>query len=141
MLRPLLTLGLAAALFTVSANAQCNANLAVTGSGQAGTTLTFDLTGATPNSFALLMVGTSSATRTVTLGPLGSVTILAPPAVPVPLGMTDAGGNASLSFDIPAVPSCLVLYGQGLTVGFDFSSLPPSFSACNSNVAQFSVGC
>jgi hypothetical protein len=142
MLRPLLSFALLGTLLLAPAHAQCNASLAIGGSGQAGATLTFDVTGAAPAATVFLLVGQSSATVPLNLGALGSITLLAPPFVPLPLGMADLFGHASLALGpIPSGVPCTTLYAQGLTLGLNFLIVPPSLSACTTNVAAFSVGC
>lgn len=142
MLRPLLSFALLGSLLIAPAHAQCNASLAVGGSGQAGSTLTFDVSGAAPGATAFLLVGQSSATVAVNLGTLGAITLLAPPFVPVPLGMADLSGHVGFALGpVPTGIPCTTLYAQGLTVGVNFLVLPPTLSACTTNVAAFSVGC
>src|SRR5262245_25932335 len=110
MLRPLLSLALLGAALLAPVNAQCNASLAVSG-GAAGSTLTFDVNGAAPGATAFVLIGQSSATVPLNLGTLGSITLLAPPFVPVPLGMADLAGHASLAIGpVPTGIPCTTLY-------------------------------
>ena len=115
ILRPaalLLSLSLLAA--PAMAQGPCS-DLTVTG-GAAGTTATFDLTGADPNAPATLAVGSTAGTTTFNIGPLGTLSLgLATPFGVIPMGMTDANGDVSLSLNIPSAISQQVdLFGSQL---------------------------
>ena len=85
---------LAIALIAAPSFAQCS-TLTVTGSVNAGQTVSIDLSGATANAVAVLAAGDTAGTTTFTF-PGASVTIdLAQPFILFPLGMTDAAGHAS----------------------------------------------
>lgn len=134
-------------LLAVGASAQC-ANLTVTGTGAPGTALQFDLDGTTPHAFAVLLVGDTTGTTTVNLGPIGSLTLgLDMPFVPVPFGLTDANGDRSRTFNVPSTATMgFDLYGQAVTVGVSIT-MPPgggmpslTWTTCASNVASFHLG-
>jgi len=120
--------------------AQSCGTLAVTGSGAHGTQLTIAVTGATANSFAILAVAENTGTTTINLPMSGTLTLgLASPIIPLPLGRTDASGNASVSFNVPArLTTAHNVNGQAVTVSFTFH--PFALSACTSNVAAFAIG-
>lgn len=143
MLRLVLAGGLAAA----SLSAQC-ASLAVTGTGAPGTSLVFTIDGTAAGALAALAIGDTLGTTTIPLGALGSLTLgLAQPFVPVPMGTTDANGDASLTIAVPGATTLGVdLHGQGVTMSF---SLPgpgpggpglPTLTFCTTNVVSFHVG-
>jgi hypothetical protein len=132
-------------------SAQTCATLTVTGSGAPGSTLEFQLPNPTADAFAFLAIGGTEGTTTLDFGPLGSLTLgLDQPFAPVPLGLTDASGSASLSIAIPANAAFpqADLFAQGVVVSVSFappagppSSVPPlSLTFCTSNVVGFSVG-
>ena len=128
---------IAASLLAAAATAQC-ATLTVTGSGAPGGSLTISLDAA-PRALAFLAVGETAGTTTINLGPVSFDLGLVMPFAPVPLGMTDATGSASLTFAVPAnIPSADVFL-QGLSAGL---SLPPNFglSVCTSNVVALHLG-
>ena len=103
--------------------------------------MTFALSGAPPSSLALMVVGPTTGTTTITLGLLSFDLGLAQPFAVLPLGMTDAAGTASLSLPIPNAPlPPLALNAQAVTLGFSFGGGPPSLTACTSDVAAFTVG-
>lgn len=132
---------LAAASLAALAPAQC-ATLGITGAGTPGTTLQISLDGTTANAIAFLMVSTTQGSTSLPLGPFGSLALgLAQPILPVPIGMTNATGDAALALLVPsAVTLGVDLFGQGVTFGFSFT--PPTFgvSTCASNVVAFHVG-
>jgi hypothetical protein len=137
---------LLAASFAVAAPAQC-ATLTVTGTGAPGTSLTLTIDGTAANQFAFLAVGQTQGSSTLPLGPFGTLTLgLAQPWAPVPVGQTDASGNAAIIVTVPPmVPSTLALFGQGLTLGFTIGTPGPgqppfSLTTCTTNVAAFSIG-
>ena len=131
---------LAASLLAIVAPLSAQCTLTVDGDGSAGSTMTFNLAGGGANMPAILFVGWSDATRTLNIGPLGSLTILKMPAIPVRLGRTDGNGDASRAVTVAPIP-CVTLYGLAVTAGLDFSSFPPSISSCSTDVVEFTVGC
>ncbi|MBI5853534.1 MAG: hypothetical protein HZB39_21200 [Planctomycetes bacterium] len=121
-------------------SAQACSDLDVTG-GAPGTTLTFTLSGATPLSPALMVVGPTTGTTTIVLGPLSFELGLAQPFAVLSLGMTDLTGAASLALPIPNAPlPPVALNAQAVTLGFSFGGGPPGLTACTSDVAAFTVG-
>ncbi len=132
---------LLAGLLAAPTTAQSCSDLTISGSGAPGGTLTFDLTGADANALALMAVGDTTGSTTVS-NPLLTVTIgLASPFGIVPLGMTDGNGDASLSVTMPTAPIPLTtLHAQAMTVAFSFGSGRPSLDACTSDVEQFQIG-
>ena len=127
------------AAVAATASAQTCATLTATGTGAPGTDLTFALEGGA-NAFAFLALGDTAGTTTINLGQLGSLTLdLAQPFVPMPLGLTDANGDISRTFNIPAGLPATDLLVQGLTLTFTLMPTP-GLSACTSNVASVHVG-
>lgn len=127
-----------------TAHAQCS-TLSITGTGAPGTSLTVSIDGTAAGAIAFLVVGETQGTTPVDLGQLGSFTLgLAAPFVPLPIGMTNAAGDASLSIPVPAsFPGSLDLFAQGLTLAFSMGSgTPPTFSFawCASNVGTLHAG-
>jgi hypothetical protein len=120
--------------------AQSCGTLTVTGTGAAGTQLTVAVTGATANGFALIAVAENTGTTTIRLPMSGSLTLgLAAPIIPLPLGRTDANGDASISFTVPSrLTTAHNLNGQAVTLALSLH--PFGISACASNVAAFAVG-
>jgi hypothetical protein len=117
--------------------AQCG-TLAVTG-GAPSTNLTIGVSGAAANSFAIVAVGATLGSTTVPLPGSSLVLGLASPFIPVPLGMVDASGAASLSIPIPANIPQINLHAQGVVVGFTLQPMP-GISACGTNVVSFTIG-
>ncbi len=141
MFRTFLLASTLACLGTAAA-AQC-ATLSVTGTGAPGTALTLTIDGTAAHAFAFVAIGETQGTTSIPLGPLGTLDLgLAMPFVPVPLGLTNAAGDASLTIDVPSqLTTGLDLFGQGVTIGFSFTPPgPPSFSLCTTNVVAFHVG-
>ena len=138
---------LAVSLLTAAASAQC-ATLTITGTGLPGTTLQVTHDGTAANTLALLAVSETQGTNVVDLGPLGSLTLgVQFPLIPFPLGLTDANGDVSRSFDVPSAATLgFDVFGQGVTLDFSFSipaggGMPTfSLSSCASNVVAFHVG-
>lgn len=120
------------------ATAQCG-TLAVTGPGTAGTTLTVAVSGTTANGMVALVVGQTTGTTPINLGPLNLTLGLAQPFFPVPIGTADASGNVSVSFQVPSqVTQQVALNGQAVTFGLTLR--PFALSACASNVVAFTIG-
>jgi hypothetical protein len=136
------TLLFGSALLLAAANAAAQCTLTVTGTGAPGTSLTFAVDGSTPSGFAFLAIGDTQGTTTVALGPLGTLTLgLAFPFGVVPMGPTDAQGDASLTIDIPAgVTGSADLFAQGVTLGVTLGGGMPTLSLCATNVVGFHVG-
>ena len=63
---------------------------------------------------------------------------LAPPLIPVNLGMTDPNGQASLTVTVPpGIPTGLALHGQALTAVIENGSNGPEVRYRTSNVETF----
>jgi hypothetical protein len=134
-------------VLSAPARAQACSDLSVTGTVNPGQTLTIAVTGATPDSFTALAVGEETGSTTLNFGPLASLTLgLASPFAILPLGVTDANGDVSVSFDIPSAPANapslpnLTLNAQAVTASFSFGMGPPGLSFCVSDVEQITVG-
>lgn len=134
-----------------SALSQSCSTLTITGSINAGQTLTIAVAGAGANDPTVLAVSQSLGSTTLNFGPLGSLTLdLASPFLFFPLGTTDGNGDVSLSIAIPgnlppgaAIPSH-DFHCQAVSIGV---SLPgaggpplPSLSFCASNTATLHAG-
>ncbi|HZT56908.1 MAG TPA: hypothetical protein VFA35_11830 [Burkholderiaceae bacterium] len=112
-------------------------SLAVSG-GAPGSTLSISVRGA-PMSLAAVAVGQTAGSTVIDLGSLGSLTLgLATPFVPLPLGIIDASGSASVSIPVPSQLPALDLVMQGVTVGI--TMMPLTLSLCATNVASVHVG-
>ncbi|MEO6596696.1 MAG: vanadium-dependent haloperoxidase, partial [Planctomycetota bacterium] len=116
-------------------SAQCGA-LTVTGTLNPAQIITLTVAGATPLGEAFLLAGSDVGSTFIDLGALGSLTVgLVSPFTLLPIGQTNASGNLSYSFSIPAnvptssLPTSLTL--QVVTVTFAFG--PPILSFCVSN--------
>ena len=135
-------------LLAANASAQSCATLSVSGTGAPGTTLTFNLDGQASGAFAFLAVGMTQGTTSIPFGPLGTLTLgLASPLLTLPLGPTNASGDASVSIAVPnGITLGLDLFGQGVTAELTFT--PPSpptppvigLTFCTSNVVGFHFG-
>jgi hypothetical protein len=133
-------LSIAALLALASfASAQDCGVLAITGSGASGTTLQVDVSGATTNGFALILVGETLGTTSVPLPMGGSLSLgLATPYFPIPVGVIDAAGAATLSVPIPDLMGYQIsLNAQAAVISFAF---PAGLSVCASNVVGFTIG-
>ncbi|MCB9892191.1 MAG: hypothetical protein H6832_07620 [Planctomycetes bacterium] len=122
--------------------AQACSKLDVSGTGKPGTDLGFALTGADANVPAILFLSTQTGKTTIKVGPLGTLELgLAMPLIPVPLGMTDDKGAASLTVKIPdaKIPE-ISLHGQATSVKFELKMGPPKLTFCTSNVVDFKIG-
>ena len=131
---------LLASVFSLAsiASAQCG-TLAITGAGTVGTTLTVAVTGTSANGRVALVVGQTTGTTAINLGPLSLTLGLAQPFFPLPLGTADANGNASVSFLVPAgITRQVQLNAQAAT--FAFTLRPFAIAACASNVVGFTIG-
>lgn len=140
---PTLALLAAAALPAAPAAAQSQkCTLAVVGTGKPGTTLTFKLTGALPQSFAVVLVGPRAGTTKLRFGPLGTLVLgLQRPFRILPLGFTDKNGDASRALRLPRgrLPQ-LKLYAQAVTMKLQLKPWPPTLKFCVSNVVSFTFG-
>jgi len=130
-----------------AASAQC-ATLAITGTGAPGTALTFAIDGSVADAFAFVVVGPNAGSTTIGGGPLSLSLGLAAPFIPVPMGMTDASGDASLTVQVPngALP-LITMYAQGVTVSLSLPPVggppvggPPGLTACTMAVGSFQLG-
>jgi hypothetical protein len=118
-------------------------SLSVGGSGQPGSTLIFNLTGAAPQAPAMLLLGVLEGTTVQQIGVLGTLTLgLAHPFTPSMMGLTDATGAATLSINVPPGNLPLVTkFAQAMTVVFTPPSHgPPSLAFCTSDVESFVYG-
>jgi len=149
MLRLELSLfALASVVFALPASAQCGgcSDLSIT-SETVGTTTNYTVavTGSLPNTIAWAAVGDTAGETVFDLGQLGSVTLcLAQPFVIAPIGFTDANGDVSLAFAVPASDPLgidLATQAAAFTIGFDFSVIPPALTldSCISNTATISL--
>lgn len=128
-------------LATVAAtvSAQNCATLTVTGSGAPGTDVVFALSG-DATSPAFLAIGNTTGTTVFNFGPLGSLTLdLDHPFAIVPLGFTNASGEAGRTVHIPPNFPSADLFAQGVTISW---TPPPhlTLSFCTSNVVAFHIG-
>ena len=130
-------------LFSAALTAQACSDLSVSGDGSPGSTLTFGLTGAAADVPAVILVGTTEGSTTLSLGPIGSIELgLAMPFVPLLAGTTDGNGDVSVEFTLPPgnYPE-IDLFAQGLTIDFSVGNGgPPSLDACTSDVEGFAIG-
>jgi hypothetical protein len=130
---------LSSLLLAAAATAQCG-TLTATG-GAPGTNLDLALHG-DAHAFAIIAFGQTAGTTTINFGTIATLTLdLAMPFAPVPIGMTDANGDASRSIRIPATLPGQDLVLQGLTASFSFT--PPmtvGLTFCTSNVVSVHVG-
>ncbi len=126
---------IAALVLGVAATAQCSTLTATTSS--AG--LTLALTGASPMSIAIAVIGETAGTTSI---PVGTTTLdlgLAMPFTPFPIGFTGPTGDASTLLRIPRNLPLTNLLAQGVAISFG-SVTSQNLSFCTSNVASFSVG-
>jgi len=125
--------------FASTLAAQSCAQLTVTGTGAPGTTLALALHG-DARALAFVAIGDTQGATTIHFGNLGTLNLdLATPFLPLPLGMTDANGDAAVSLPIPAGVPARDLFAQGLTA--TFTVVPHlGLSFCTSNVVAFHIG-
>ena len=130
-----------AALLAAPAAAQCS-KLTVDGTGKAGTTLKFTLSGAAKRKPAVLFFALKTGKTTIKVGPLGTLELgLASPVIPLFMRMTDAKGTATTSIRVPnGAKTAISLHGQGTSVELVIRRGPPSLKFCTSNVAAFKIG-
>lgn len=146
-MKPVASFALVFALLAGGISAQCS-TLTVTGAINFGETVSFDVSGTTPNALTFLAASDDTGSSNFGFGPLGSVTLgLAEPFTLFPLGLSDANGDVGISFDLPALPPgaptgglpSSTLYIQAVSIDFTFG-FPPSLGFCESNVASVTVG-
>lgn len=120
-----------------SAAAQCS-SLTVTNTNG---TVDLDLDGSDPMAFGFFVIGETAGTTTVNLGSWATFDLgLVAPFYPVPAGLTDANGDVSYSFELPANAPAGTWYVQGVTVGFGITpGTGITFDVCASNVATLSI--
>ncbi len=115
MLRSLLSVALVAS-FAATASAQCATTTASNNAGEI--TLSFD--GSAPMNFAFFVVGDTTGTTPVAIGSLLSFDLgLEGTFYPVPAGLTDLNGDASITFTAPSTLTG-TFYAQGLSIGLSF---------------------
>src|SRR5262249_47278765 len=128
--------------------AQCS-TLTVTGSINAGQTLTIDVSGAPANAITFLAAGNAGSTSIALPGGSSLDLGVASPFIILPIGATDASGAVSLSFNIPSnVPANAIqnhtYTAQAISVSFPTTlPMPPQFpmlSFCVSNTASVVSG-
>ena len=130
---------LATLVLSAVAAAQCSTLTATTSA--AG--LTLSLTGASPMSIAVAVIGETAGTTSI---PVGATTLdlgLAMPFTPFPIGFTGPTGDASTLIRIPRNLPLTNLLAQGVAISFGTpspSNPMPTLSFCTSNVASFTVG-
>ena len=135
-------------VLAASAVAQPCSDLTITGSVNPGNTVTLSVTGAPAGSLTLLGLG-ESGTTTIGAGLFAFTIDLAWPFHILPLGMTDANGEVSVSIEIPSnipqgvIPS-MTLDAQAATFGLSLPTPanpgPPSFGVCVSDVESLVFG-
>jgi hypothetical protein len=136
-MRKLLSL-LAGAVLAAAVQAQACSTLTITGSGAAGSDLTFALQG-DPSALGLLAVGETTGSTTIHFGPIATLDLgLAQPFILLPIGRTDQNGDVTLTVTLPNNVPSLDLNGQGMTVTFSFR--PLSIAFCTSDVVAFHIG-
>lgn len=144
------------AALSASLAAQSCSNLTATGNGAPGTSVVLALTGAPANAFTAVAIGDTLGTTTLNIGPLGTLTLgLAQPFVPLPMGLTNAAGEASRTINVPNSPSLpgIDLYGQAVSMTWAMQVPGPgnpgpggphasilTLTFCTSNVVSFHLG-
>jgi hypothetical protein len=133
-----LTIAALLALASLASAQDCGV-LAITGSGASGTSLQVDVSGATANGFALIVVGETLGSTSVPLPLGGSLSLgLATPYFPIPVGVVDAAGAATLSVPIPDLMGYQIsLNAQAVVISI---AIPFGLNACASNVVGFTIG-
>jgi hypothetical protein len=122
--------------------AQCS-TLTVTGTINAGQTITVDVSGATPDSLVFLAVGEAGTTTFPFPG--GGLTLgVEAPMLILPIGVSDASGHVALSVEVPAnIPAGVIqdhtFTAQAITPSFTFMPMF-AFSFCVSNTASLVSG-
>jgi len=134
------------ALVSISASAlaQCS-TLTVSGSINAGQTITVDVTGAPANGFVTLAIGDAGTTNIPF--PMNPLVLGVTHFIVLPIGVADASGHASISVDIPAnIPAGLIhdhtFTAQAISLSLSMPTLGqfPMLSWCVSNTATLVSG-
>jgi len=130
--------------------AQCS-TLSITGTINAGQTVTVDVSGAPAHAVCALAVGGSGSTS-ISLPGGGSLSLLVSNPAIIPLGMTDASGHVAFSANIPAnIPASAIVNHtftcQAVSVVLPMITFPlpnpfpmPTLSFCVSNTASLVSG-
>jgi len=134
-------LSLSLVLAAGAAQAQCG-NLTASGSGAPGTAVDLAVTGSTANAPVLCVIGDTLGVTTIQIGSLTTLELgLETPFIPVPMGLSDGNGDASLSINVPSTTTMgLDLHGQAVAIDFGFGPGGISLGFCVSNTASFHVG-
>lgn len=109
------------------------------------TTFTVAVTGSLPSTLVWAAVGDTAGETVFDLGSLGLVTFcLEQPFTLLPIGLSDAAGDTSLSFAVPAGPPLgidLVAQAAAFAFEFDLSVIPPALTleTCNSSTVALSL--
>ena len=117
--------------------------LAVTGTINPGNTVDISLTGAPADALTLLAVSQDTGSTTLGSGMLSVTLDLDSPVMFVPLGFTDANGDAGVNFTVPASAPMLApmtLHIQAVTVEFSFGMGNFGLTATTSNATTLDVG-
>jgi hypothetical protein len=134
------------ALVAISAPmlAQCS-TLTVSGSINAGQTITVDVSGAPANSLVMLAIG-DAGTTTIPI-PMNPLVLGVTNFIVLPIGQADANGHASISVTVPANIPANVIQNHTFTVQSVSFALPtftpgqfPTLSFCVSNTATLVSG-
>ena len=134
------------AIVALSAPVLCQCStLAVTGSINAGQTITIDVSGAPAMALTFIAVG-DAGTTTIPI-PGNALTLGVTNFIILPIGVTDASGHASITANVPAsIPAGVIqdhtFTVQSVSVGFG-TAMPPQFpmlSFCVSNTATLVSG-
>jgi hypothetical protein len=120
---------------------QCS-TLAVTGSINAGQTITVDVSGAPADAVVFIAVGDAGTTTFPFPG--GGLTLGVAEPILLPIGVSDASGHVALSVEVPAdIPPELIQNHtytvQSVAASFSMT-MPFSFSFCVSNTASLVSG-
>jgi hypothetical protein len=123
--------------------AQCS-TLAITGTINAGQTLSIDVSGAPANSIVFIAVGEAGSTNLPFPGQTGGLTLgVAQPFIILPIGMSDSTGHVALSVEIPANLPAGVIQDHTYTaqaLSLSFSMMSPWLSFCVSNTTSLVSG-
>jgi hypothetical protein len=132
-----LTLALCAA---PSVAQQPCSDLSVSGSGQPGTQLVFQVRGADPYSTVFLFLSGAEGTTSIPLGEAGTLTLgLRSPLQMLVIGTTNAAGNLTFRVDVPQdLSPQIAVFAQAVTA----TSQPntPELRFCVSDVERFTAG-
>ena len=104
-----------ASLFLAAAAAAQNCSALSVSGGTGGAPLTIALQGA-PASIAVVAIGQSAGSTVINLGSQVLNLGVAMPFAPLPLGMTDLTGAASVSVRVPANLPGIDIVAQGITL-------------------------